>query len=121
MTNRAPGEAIPASDIQSATPAPEAGNAVVPEEVRALAEQFVRRGWPEDDYAEQEGLLLEVIDLIMLDRSRRQPNEGAVVEALKAMVGAFDTPISRRQIDMDFANEARILARAALASAGEAR
>jgi hypothetical protein len=57
-------------------------NDPMPDDVRKLAEEFVRRGWPEDDYAEQEGLLLEVIDLIMLDRSRR-PDRDAVIEGWK--------------------------------------
>lgn len=35
-------------------------------------------------------------------------------DALQTMKGAFDTPIARRSIHSDFANEARAMARVAL-------
>ena len=52
----------------------------VPEDVRKLAEAFVREGWPESDWAELEGLLLGVIDLILRDRSTRPTGREDVIE-----------------------------------------
>lgn len=44
------------------------------------------------------------------------PNQ-SLIEALEFMLNVFDTPIARRMIDNDYAEGARIAARAALKEA----
>lgn len=55
-----------------------------------------------------------VANAIMADRIASRALLGKAAEEIKTLLGAFDTPIARRQIDSDFANEVRISARATL-------
>mgnify|MGYP006974224259 CR=1 FL=1 len=79
--------------------------------------EWIFGGWSEDhDHKTKSYTRTDLFNAATARAEAAEAEAARLREALEVMRGAFDTPISRRRINGDFATEARQLARAALST-----